>query len=414
MYDQNGMKLFIVAILMGAVILPSCKKQIIYQQGQFGYDEELLSQYDPTLVKLCNADSTACLLISPAYQGRVMTSTALGKAGTSFGWLNYGLIQADTIQNQIHIIGGEERLWFGPEGGPFSIYFPPGKEQLFTHWQVPSLIDTDPFNVATKAKNSLKVGKEFILENYSGFEFRGSISRQITLLNRREIEHLLQVETPPDVYGVGYQSKNILYNKSDQPWISESGLLSIWLLSMLNSSDDNYVMIPFEEGDSLVGKPIFTDDYFNALPKESFRIKDNILFLKADGKMRYKIGISPERSTPLMASYDWQAKILTFTLFEPIDRDAKYVNSRWGIDQQPYRGDVVNFYNDGPLEGGGQLGPFYELESSSPGAELVPGDSITHIQSSFHFEGDGSGLNQLLSGVLGIRIVDMLELWQEN
>jgi hypothetical protein len=57
---------------------------------------------------------------------------------------------------------------------------------------------------------------------------------------------------------------------------------------------------------------------------------------------------------------------------------------------------VVNAYNDGPLEEGGQLGPFYELESVSPAAALKPGESISHIHAVYHFTGDESGLKQLL------------------
>ena len=46
-----------------------------------------------------------------------------------------------------------------------------------------------------------------------------------------------------------------------------------------------------------------------------------------------------------------------------------YVNSKWEIQQQPYAGDVANSYNDGPPAPGAKpLGPFYELESSSPAA----------------------------------------------
>ena len=50
----------------------------------------------------------------------------------------------------------------------------------------------------------------------------------------------------------------------------------------------------------------------------------------------------------------------------------------------PYSGDALNSYNDGPLEDGSQMGPFYELETSSPAAALKPGESITHSQITIH------------------------------
>ena len=49
---------------------------------------------------------------------------------------------------------------------------------------------------------------------------------------------------------------------------------------------------------------------------------------------------------------------------------------------------MINSYNDGPTEDGGKpLGPFYELETSSPALSLNAGESGTHIQRTFHFEG---------------------------
>ena len=56
-----------------------------------------------------------------------------------------------------------------------------------------------------------------------------------------------------------------------------------------------------------------------------------------------------------------------------------YVNSMWEHQKDPYGGDVINAYNDGPPEPGAKpLGPFYELETSSPAAALAPGESLLH------------------------------------
>ena len=77
------------------------------------------------------------------------------------------------------------------------------------------------------------------------------------------------------------------------------------------------------------------------------------------------------------------------------------------MQRDPYSGDVVNSYNDGPLANGEQLGPFYELESSSPVKELKRGENLTYVQVTCHFEGDFEGLNELAKKVLG---VDLKEL----
>ena len=57
------------------------------------------------------------MIFNPAYQGRVMTSTAEGDGGMSFGWINNELIDSNREEEHFHAFGGEERFWLGPEGG---------------------------------------------------------------------------------------------------------------------------------------------------------------------------------------------------------------------------------------------------------------------------------------------------------
>ena len=53
------------------------------------------------------------------------------------------------------------------------------------------------------------------------------------------------------------------------------------------------------------------------------------------------------------------------------------------------------------------MGPFYELETSSPAAELIPGDSLTHIQFTLHLTGDPKELDKVSRKVLGISLDDI-------
>ena len=81
----------------------------------------------------------------------------------------------------------------------------------------------------------------------------------------------------------------------------------------------------------------------------------------------------------------------------------------WEIQSEPYGGDVVNSYNDGPTEPGKPpLGGFYEMESSSPAAALGPGEDAVHTHATFHFVGDPSTLDRIASHVLGVRVSDMV------
>ena len=71
-----------------------------------------------------------------------MTPTAGGDEGRSYGWINYSFIEAGKKDSQFNVYGGEERFWLGPEGGPYSIYFKEGDEQVYENWVVPPVIDT--------------------------------------------------------------------------------------------------------------------------------------------------------------------------------------------------------------------------------------------------------------------------------
>ena len=116
-------------------------------------------------------------------------------------------------------------------------------------------------------------------------------------------------------------------------------------------------------------KSYITDDYFGEIPKDRLLVKDSILFFRCDGKSRGKLGISPMIAKPIVGSYDFEKNVLTILIPEVHNGD-RYVNSKWEIQKEPYSGDVINSYNDGPLADGSQLGPFYEIESSSPAKEL--------------------------------------------
>ena len=85
-----------------------------------------------------------------------------------------------------------------------------------------------------------------------------------------------------------------------------------------------------------------------------------------------------------------------------------YVNSMWELQDKPFAGDVANSYNDGPAEPGKKpLGPFYEIESSSPAPELKPGDSIQHVHRTFHLVGPADQLDGLAKSLLGVGLKDI-------
>ena len=50
------------------------------------------------------------------------------------------------------------------------------------------------------------------------------------------------------------------------------------------------------------------------------------------------------------------------------------------------------------------MGPFYEIETSSPGAALAPGQTLTHTQYTMHLEGDPAALDPLVRKLFGVSL----------
>ena len=408
---------FLKSMLLNAVILtcifgctPSQKENagganVSYDKGTFGYDLNFLRKHYDDLIVLKNEE--AGLVISPALQGRVMTSTLGGMNGHSFGWINYEHIAEGKMNNQFNPTGGEERFWLGPEGGQFSLYFDANRDFTFENWRVPAEIDTEPFDLTGSDSTKASFKKNMQLTNYAGTVFDLEVKRTIRLLDETAMVSTLGIDVPRDVAWVGFESENAITNTGENNWDKTTGMPSIWILSMLITSDETWVIIPFVPGDEEVLGKIVTDDYFGKVPSDRLIVQDSVLFFRADGKERGKIGLSPQRSLPVAGSYDSKSGVLTIAQYTEPEDKTDYVNSLWEIQKEPFAGDAFNSYNDGPLEDGSQLGPFYELESSSPAAALNPGQTLVHFHRTFHFTGHPDALNEIMKALLHTSIQEV-------
>jgi len=382
--------------------------ETVFKKRTFGYDQKFLQENYKNTIILESDDKKSKLILSPELQGRVMTSTLNGDEGLSFGWLNYDLIRSKKIKEHINPTGGEERFWLGPEGGQFSLYFKPGVSFDFVNWFVPSVLDTETFTVKEKKKNSATFQKEMNLINYSGTKFNIAVTRKISLLQKAQIKNFLHLKDG-DFSVVAYETKNTVENVGNSDWKKESGLISIWLLSMLNSSEETTVVVPVKQGNEDQLGSIVNDKYFGKIALNRLKMTAKTVYFKADGNSRGKIGTSPKRTTGFMGSYDSKNMVLTILeIPEPKENDV-YVNSTWELQDAPYSGDVLNSYNDGKLEDGTQMGPFYEMESSSPALSLSVGESYKHVQRIYHFKGDKNTLNSIALKVLKVSIDEIQE-----
>jgi len=372
-----------------------------HAETSFKEDVEFLKKY-VTVITLKDAESGGEVAVVPEYQGRVMTSAADGDEGLSFGWINRNLIESKKFEPHINVFGGEDRFWIGPEGGQYGIFFAPNTPFDFEHWQTPPAIDTEPYEVVSQNDKQVLFRKEAKLKNWSGTEFQVLIDRTVSVLSKEQIAGALGVRISQNIKYVGVESKNKITNTAEN-WNKEKGLLSIWILGMFNPSPDTTIVIPFLPGPENDLGPKVNDAYFGKVPPERLVVKDNVLFFSGDGQYRSKIGISPKRALSVFGSYDAKNKVLTVVQYSKPDSPKPYVNSMWEMQKDPYGGDVINSYNDGPV-GPGQkpLGPFYELETSSPAEELKKGEYVEHTHRTFHFTGSEKELNYLAEEIFGI------------
>jgi hypothetical protein len=389
----------LVSLFAGA-LLPGAARA-----AQPGFDDDVAFLRQRLEVVVLGPPAGPRVAVVPAWQGRVVTSTVGGPDAPSYGWINRELAASGKLLPHMNAFGGEDRFWLGPEGGQFSIFFKEGDPFDLPHWQTPALIDSEAWAVAERTPRQVVFKRDSQLVNYSGTRFDFRIDRTVRLLERAAAAKALGAALPAGLKVVAFESHNVVANTGKTAWTKSGGMLSIWILGMFQPTRATTVVIPYRQGSEAELGPAVNDAYFGKVKADRLLAKDGLIFFKGDGEQRGKIGLSPKRAKGLAASYDASRGVLTFVRYDQPGGAADYVNSMWEIQKEPFKGDVVNSYNDGPPSPGQKpLGPFYELETSSPAAALAPGASLTHVHRTFHVQGDRTELDALAKGLLGVSL----------
>lgn len=399
----------IPSLMVGVALLCACNSTktnsfnnaVAPQKGTFDYDLDFLRKKDNVVV-LRDSSGDAEVIVSAKYQGKVFTSTAEGDTGKSFGWINYKAFNGP-IDPHMNAYGGEDRLWLGPEGGKFALFFKKDAKMVFVDWVTPSAFDHESWKTVSVSGNQVSLTKNMRLVNYKGTQLDIEVDRKITVLNREDINEALKMHLDTNVRAVGIKTDNSITNTGKDEWTKQTGAPCLWNLDMFTPSSKAIIVIPYDEKAN--GK-VATTDYFGQIPPDRVISRKGHLFFKADGKSRGKLGMTAGRTLAVAGSYDAANNVLSIIQFD-IDKKATYLNQEWKTDKDPLTGDAVNAYNDGPLPNGSQLGPFYEMESVSPAAFLKPKEKLSHRHCVFHFTGDKAGLNTIASKVLGVSLMDI-------
>jgi hypothetical protein len=398
--------LFILAAVLVMAVGCSKSAKTETKAATFKDDLAFLQQHTRVAV-LEDLGGTAQIAVNPDLQGRVMTSTAGGPDGLSFGWINRAAIASTENNLHMNAFGGEDRFWLGPEGGQFSIFFKKGAPFSLDNWFTPPPINQGEFRIVSQQMSAVHFRKAMRLVNYSGTEFDLEVNRVVSVLEKPALA-AFGIDLPDGVRAVGYSSDNSITNNGLNAWTKETGLLSIWILGMYNPSPSTTIVVPFKTGEESVLGPIVNDAYFGKVPADRLIVGNGVLYFKGDGLFRSKIGLSPRRATPFAGSYDAANGVLTLVHLSLPDGVTDYVNSMWEIQKEPYRGDTVNSYNDGPSSPGAKpLGPFYELETSSPAGALKPDGVLRHVHTTMHFQGPEAALDGIARKTLGVGIAEI-------
>lgn len=395
---MSGEKVFSSILLWGIflallLIYSGCAQAPV--AGTFGYDVERLQKLEG--LELLKAGD-AMIAVSGPYQARVFTSTSAGLQGRSYGWINWAHVEGGNPQGQIAYLGGESRLWFAPEFGPYSLFFDPKKAQIDENMKASADLYDKQFKEIARSPRSITFGGEMKLRNAAATTFKLAIKRRIRLLTKQEIENSLALQLSDEASFVAFSVATTAENIDTIALKKESGLIAIWELGCMLTSADNLVILPLRSATASLTA------YFTPIG-ERIKIKDKVAYYKADALGLNKIGIRPQDCTGVMGSYSPSQQLLNIVTFN-FDNDSLYVNSV-PKNTTPYSGDVVNIFNGEVNQRLGRNWPFYEFESSSSAKELQIAEQLHHRQTTYHFEGEIAVLDEIAKAVLGVSLQEL-------
>ena len=357
---------------------------------------------DPVIL---GVDQPGRVAVIPEYQCRAMTSTTGHPDHSGFGWINYPRVAAGPAEGDPNLFGGEDRFWLAPEGSRHSLYFDPGQPLDFAHWRIPRALNGPRFELVAVDSDSVEMTHRDTVTSWSGQSFDFQVRRRVVLQRLPDIETALGMAVDPSIWSVGFRSENWLTNCGPQAWTRETGMPAIWILGMFKPAPAASMLIPLAGTPGDGEKLPVTVDYFG-IPEPQRMIVDRenrLVCFRGDGRFRSKLGVPAGRARDLLGAWDPHQQRLTvvrYSLPRPIDQ--AWTNNLWRTDIDPYCGDVANVYNDGPNESGNILGPFFELESLSPGLSLQPNETGRHVHTTIHLQGQRNRLDGICQSLFGV------------
>jgi hypothetical protein len=305
------------SVMLGAIALACSGKLAMLRAAEmetYGAVRDFLVAH--TNVVELTGEQGERVAICPEYQGRVMTSTASDLEGRSLGWVNKSFIESGAKDPHFNNYGGEDRLWLGPEGGPYSLWFAPGAEQKLANWLTPPGLNDGPFQVVSgKDEPYYRLSRQMKLQNAAKTQFDLEVNREIRLQKLHHFGKLFGSEAQSALSAgklrmVGFQTVNTITNRG-AAMSFDKGLISVWSLGQLPAAPGTYIVLPYKDGqDSSLG-PIVNGDYFGRIPADRLRVSAQAIWFLGDGKFRSKIGVPQPRAKAVAGAIDLRQGVLT-------------------------------------------------------------------------------------------------------
>ena len=347
----------------------------------------------------------ARVAVVPAWQGRVMTSTVGGPSAREPRLDNDELVASGALRPHINAFGGEDRLWLGPEGGQFSIFFRKGDPFDLEHWQTPPLVDTEPVDGRVRRSARLVAFRHAgRLVNYSGTALDVPIDRTVRLLDAEA------AAAAPRRRPAGRCPRRRLRVREHarrtpargRVDAGERGALALdpRHVQALARDDDRR---PVPRGARGRARPGRERRLLRQGPGGPARRPRRPPLLQRRRPHRSKIGLSPRRARPVLGSYDATRGAAHGRHVRPAGGRRRLRELDVGDPEGAVRGRRREQLQRRPARSGCEA-PRARSTSSRRPRRRPPSPratSLTHVHRTFHLEGGETDLDALARRVLG-------------
>ena len=344
------------------------------------------------------------VVCAPALVGRVMSCTFDSAAGDALGWIEQDAISGKRSDPVFNNFGGEERIWFGPEGSQFGLHFA-SRELKLSDYRVQAAMSSQPYElVPSRIEGTQAVMQARVeLSNLAGTTFHLQVRRVVSIVESCPFS----LGAGEKVECVGFQSETTVTNVSSDAIRPETGLLSCWTPGLHPGSRGCVIVIPFSKGSNEELGPPIREDYIpyicphSKLVAGSWCLADEYAAFKSDGNCRAKVSVARKRAVNRLGSYNVETHELIINQFD-LYAELPYVGAYWRTlsASELLDGEAVSCYIDGPDENGAGGSNFYELETLSPALALAPGEEFTHRNRVFHLRGDARWIDAIAQRAL--------------